>query len=264
MTRFAATIFAGALLPAALSAQPSAPAQYQTITCVKLLPGKSAAEYQQFMADTLVKVNQTRADAGEIVAWSLLRSVMPAGEDARCDFMSSTITDGPPRETGAATFGENLRKAGVNMTADQYMAKRNSLTRLVAMELWRPRIRVGQPKKGHYLFLNYMRVHHFAEYAKFENEVWKPLAEHWVGAGELSGWLFATKQLPAGTEVKYAAMSADIFPSWDAVFKGRDPQTAFPKVHPGKDYKVTMGGLGKLRDLAERHLMVIVERAAKQ
>jgi len=240
------------------------PVYFQTLNCIKVMPGKGR-EWTQFARDTSMKVAQMRADAGEILTWTLLGSVMPAGEEARCSHMISTISEGPPRAPmGGVGFEKALQKAGVNMTASDWTTKAISLASLVSTEMWRPRIRVGAPQKDHYIFLNYMKVHEAPEYNDFENSVWRPMAEEWVKDGSQSGWLFATKVLPSGTETAYAAYSADMYPSWDAAFKQRSIQTTFDKVHSGKNFQQTMNRLSKLRDLARRELWVVVERVAKK
>ena len=239
------------------------PAYYQTVACVKVTPGKSA-DFRQFVNDTSKKMAETRAKTGEIVSWSLLRSVMPAGAEARCDYMISTNYEGaPPKPSSAEDTARTLEKAGVKMTAAQYYAKRESLSRLVAMEMWRPRVRVGHPEKGNYVLLNHMAVHNAADYYKFEMEVWRPLAEVLIKEGTQSAWQFSTLLFPGGTDVKYRAVSADIYPSWDAVFKSHDVEASFKKAHPDKDYNETMGSIPKLRDLAQRDLLVIEERVAR-
>jgi hypothetical protein len=41
---------------------------------------------------------ESRVNAGEIVYWSFLSNVMPAGDEARCDFRIATLYEGiPPR-----------------------------------------------------------------------------------------------------------------------------------------------------------------------
>jgi len=251
------------LLTGGLNAQQ--PANYQIVVCVKAAPGK-LAEYRQFVTETGKKIAETRAKAGEIVYWSLLRSVMPAGDEARCDYRIATMYEGlPPRTNDQSGLANTLEKAGLKMSAEQYLAKRNSLSRLVSMELWNPRVRLGQPQKGHYLFLNHMKVHNAAEYIKFETEVWRPMAEQWIKEGSQSGWAFSTVILPGGTDVKYPAVSADIYPTWEAVFKPRTTlKEMFQKVHAGKDYEQTVGSMGKLRDLAQRELMYIEERVTRK
>jgi hypothetical protein len=119
-------------------------------------------------------------------------------------------------------------------------------------------------EKGNYFFVNHMKVHNPAEYIKFETEVWRPLAEEWLKEGSQSGWRFSTLLLPSGTDVKYTALSIDIYPTWEAVFKRRSMQETFNKVHAGKDYDQVMGGMGKLRDLAQRDLMYVEEVVTKK
>jgi len=179
--------------------------------------------------------------------------------------MISTIAEGAPRAPiGREGFEKALQKAGVSMPVSDWYAKRDSLSSLVSTEMWRPRIRLGAPQKDHYLFLNYMKVHDAPEYIDFENNVWRPMAEEWVKEGSQSGWVFATKVLPSGTDTTYAAYSADIYPSWDAAFKQRSVRTTFDKIHSGKNFQQTMDRLPKLRDLARRELWVVVERVAKK
>ena len=224
---------------------PAAPVFTQTINYVKVAPGKGA-DYMKFVAATTMKVAQMRADAGEILSWTLLRSVYPAGQEARSDYMISTITEGGPRAAAEAT------------------TQRTALSSLVASEVWRPRIRLGAPAKGHYIFINYMKVHDAAKYAELERTYWGPMSEEMIKQGSLSGWIFATKTLPSGTDTTYTAYTADMFASWDAAFKTRPTQAVFEKVAPGKNFDATMTEIGKQRDLARRELWVVVERVTKK
>ncbi|MCC6341473.1 MAG: hypothetical protein IT166_04710 [Bryobacterales bacterium] len=239
--------------------QQQSPSIYQTVNCIKVTPGKGP-EYLQLARDATLKFMQARADSGEITSWVLLRSVIPAGAEARCDFATLTTHSGSPalpmnRESAAAVF----RKAGLGISTDEYVAKRNGLSRLVSTEIWRRALLTGHPEKGNYLYTNNMKVHNMKEYAKFERDVWLPMAEEWIKEGGMTGWGVSVAVLPGGADVKYAARSADIFPNWEAAFKPRNLQAMFAKVHAGKDFEETMSGLSKLRDLARRELWVIEE-----
>lgn len=240
------------------------PSYYQTLTYIKAAPGKGT-EYLQFVRDTTMKSAQVRANAGEIISWTLLRSVYPAGQESRADFMVSVITEGQPRAPQErADMENNMKKAGVKLTVDDFYARRNSLSSLVATEMWRPRNRVAAPHKGHYLFINFMKVHDATAYIEFENTVWRPMAEEWVKQGKMSGWIFSTKVLPSGTDTTYTAYSADMFPTWEAAFASRPSEDVFAKVHAGKSYQETMGPINKLRNLARREMWVVVERVEKK
>ena len=86
------------------------PLPYQVVNCIKVKPGKGR-EFRQFWNDVSAKVAQVRADEGRVMTTSLLRSVMPAGEEARCDAMISNFYEGPPPEPSTSAraphFGSN-------------------------------------------------------------------------------------------------------------------------------------------------------------
>jgi hypothetical protein len=243
--------------------QPATPVYTQTLNYVKVTPGKST-EYEQLLNESSRKVAQVRANAGEILSWTVLRAVMPAGQEARADYIISTISEGPPPPPATrAGFEENMKKAGATMTAAEFLEKRAALSTLVATEMWRPQVRVGTPEKGHYIQLNYMKVKDAAAYTTFERDMWRPMAEEWVKQGAMSGWIFATKMLPGGTEAAYGAYSADMFPTWKAAFVARSTQATFEKVHSGKKYQDAADSIPKLRELARRELWVVVDRVVK-
>lgn len=244
--------------------QPASPTYYQTLTYIKATPGKSR-DYLQFLRDTTMKTAQVRADAGEIVSWTLLRPVYSAGQEARADYIISVITEGQPRPPQSqADLEAAFKKAGVTLKADEFYTKRNNLSQLVATEMWRPRSRVAAPQKGHYLFLNFMKVHDNTAYVEFETSMWRPLAEEWVKQGAMSGWIFATKMLPSGTDTEYSAYSADMFSTWEAAFAARSIEPLFAKIHAGKSYQEFTASVPKLRSLARRELWTVVERVEKR
>lgn len=250
-----------------MNAQPAAPAAAapvytQTINYVKITTGKGG-EWRQFTRDTSMKMAQIRADEGEIISWTLLRSVYPSGQEARADYMISTISEGGPR-SNRGTMDEMYKKAGIAMTPSEANAKRSTLATLVASEMWRPRIRVGAPAKGHYLFLNWMKVHDADKYTALETTVWSPMAQEWVKQGAMSGWIYATKMLPSGTDTKYTAYTADMFPTMEAAFAQRAYKEVFEKVVPGKKFDDVSAEIAKTRDLARRELWEVVERVTKK
>jgi hypothetical protein len=250
-------------LAARLPAQTdNAPVYYQSLTHVKVSPGKGE-EYLNLIRETGMKVAQVRANAGEIVSWTVLRPVFPAGQDARADYIYSEITEGMPRQP--SSIAEAFKRANITLPASEFVARRSSLSSLVATELFRVRVRVGAVQKGHYLFINQMKVHDEPGFTRFEAEIQKPIFEERVRRGEMSGWLYATRVLPAGTDIAYRAHTADMFPTWEAAFRRMSsPTEIFEKVHPGKNYGEVMSNLPKLRDHARRELWTVVERVERQ
>lgn len=239
------------------------PESHVVANCVKVVRGKSA-EYAAFTRATMMKMAQQRANAGEIASWSLLRTVFPAGEESRCDYTITTVYNGKP---GAPREREDtakaLKAAGVAMSADEFYAKRDALSRLVATEVWRTHLRTGRIEKGNYIARNMMKVSNMRAYAEFEEKVWLPMADQWIKDGAMTAWSFATRVYPAGSEREHNAYTVDVYPNWNAAFGGRTIRPMFEKVHAGKDIQKTLEPMSKVRDLARRDLLYVMERVTK-
>lgn len=260
--RFAALVccFLGGTLPAQ---QPVAPDPIQTIVYVKVARGKDV-EFIQLVTDTFRKMAQTQADAGELVSWTLLRAVMPAGDEARADFAVSAIHHGPPPEPmGGPAFEAAMKKAGITLTLPEFRERLATLSTLLNVEMCRIRARAGAPQKGHYLLVNQMKVHDAAAQIDYARTIRQPLAAELVRQGELSGWLLATRILTVGSETPNMAFSVDMYPTWQALFGPRSARKAFETVHPGKDYEAEMARINKYREVTRRDLWVVVDRVEK-
>ena len=232
----------------------------QRLTYIKIAPGKTQ-EWRQFLRDSSMKVAQMQADSGEIISWTLLRSVYPAGQEARSDFLISTISAGNPKSR-ARSRTEGRELAGVKMTTSEVNEKRNELSTLVAAELWRPRIYNGAAEIGNYLSLNMMRVKDWDTIGE-TTKMYSPISKELIKRGALTGWVYATKSFPSGSDTSYAAYSANIYPNLEAAFASNRMMNNFSKVHPNKDINEYRGMLGKARDIANRELWTVVERITK-
>lgn len=247
------------VLAAGLSAQ-TEPTGFHTIACIKVNAGKSM-EYRQFVSDYTRRMMQTSVDGGEYAGWSLLRAVLPAGNEARCDYISVIHHKGiPAPPQGPEGLETLLRKAGIRSTAADFLARRSALTTLNSQELWQSVIRIAEPEKGDYLYVNFAKVPNLAKYIEFEKTVWQPMAEALIKEGSLRAWMVNRAVLPGGTEVKYPAVSVDVFPSWEAVFQFGNIRPVFDRVHPGKDFDKTFADLPTIRNLAKRELYFVQEK----
>lgn len=250
-----------AALSATLLAQ-QAPSGYHTVACIKIKPGKSA-EFRKWSATDARAFQQARVDSGEITTWLLIRSVMPQGTSAQCDYLSISMYPGaPPKPTGLDEMGPLLKKAGISMSAQEFVDHRSSMTELVSNNLFQNRISVGAIKKGDYLIANYMKVPDRGEWLAAEKNVWQPMAESMVQAGVTSGWSVNVQVLPGGTDLPFDAVTVDVYPSWDAVFAGGSHVVeSFKKAHPDMDFGTTMEKLEKERTILSRSLSTVAEMA---
>lgn len=248
------------LLTSGLYAQ-TQPPRYYSLTCSKLQPGKTQADYKQFLDTYTKKAIQTQMETGGLSTWYLLRSIYPSGSEARCTYMTVSAYNGaPPAPLGLERMGAILQKSGSGITSSEYIAKRNALTSLVSSELWRTVVLTGELQKGDYLYVNSMKVHNGNEWMDMEQKIWKPMAESWIKSGKMRAWGVSVPVIPAGTDLKYQATTIDVYPSWEAIFDARPLVETFKTVHPNENIDQTFEKMGKVRDLARRELFVIDEK----
>ena len=217
-----------ALLLISVSAPASAQDQraYSRVLCIKGTPGRTA-ERIDLATNLEQKVAQARINAGGPAVWYFMQAVIPAGERAPCDFLVVHGYDGFP--TPLLPLGEALAKAGVNMKATEYRAKRAKLSRLADRELWYAVERVGTAESGNYMRVNYMKVHDMQEWLDLESNVWKQIMEERVKAGRLKAWRAFRLFLPRGTSLPYNAVTVDVFPDWASIGKPGEINKFFEK-----------------------------------
>jgi hypothetical protein len=234
---------------------------YHRVACIKVKPGKEA-EFREFVAGAARKFFQSSADSGEIAGWFLARTVIPAGSEAGCDYVGVTLFRDLPRPPlGLEEIDKGLKRAGVAMSASEFVAKREEVSSLVSANLWRQAVAAGvPPEKGDYAYVNFMKVHSMHDWMDMENNVWKPMAASFAKGGGLRGWSVNVLVLPSGTDTKFQAVTLDVFPNWEAAFKPLPVEDTFKQVHPDKDAEQTFEKLLKSRDLARRELIVFEEK----
>jgi len=234
----------------------------QELSFIKTAHGKGE-EWVKLMRDVSAKRAQVLADEGKIISWTLLRSVYPAGDEARATYMISQISAGNPKSMNVNNE-EIYKKAGIAMTPKEFYAKRTELSHLVASELWRPQIYNGAAQKGNYMTVNMMKVKNAAKYDELEHKIWSPISLELIKRGAMTGWLYSTKMMPTGSETAYSAMTVDMYPSLEAVFADRNFDDVLAKAHPGKDSATLFNEMAGARDLARRELWTVVERVTKK
>jgi hypothetical protein len=243
-----------AAFSATLFAQ-QAPVGYHTVACIKIKPDKGS-EFRKWAAENLHKFAQSRVDGGAVSTWYLLRSVMPQGQSAECDYLTVAMyPSAPPQPAGLEGLGAALKKAGIAMTAQEYVDRRNSLTTLISQNLFQNRGFAGSSKKGDYFMVNYMKSANVDDYVAYEKKVWQPLAEAMDKDGVRSGWSINVQVLPSGADLPFQAVTVDVYPSWESIFKN-DAQFAerFRKVHPDMELGTTFEQFEKLRTIQSTKL----------
>jgi hypothetical protein len=259
-----ALAIAGLILPAALLPAQTPVPHVRTI-CVKVAPGK-AAEYNAYLRDISVKLLRARVDDGELVGADVLRSVEPVGTSARCDYLLVWEYNGFPGEMNTADrTNALLKKLGMKMTAAELAAKRDSLSTLVGMEIWRNVDMVpADEAKGGYLRLNLYKTKPGKVQAWVDSETkeWKPIVEAYTKDGNVTGWSAWRMLAPAGDTQAYDAATADYFPDWAAAGRGLPLTQLWGKVHPNTSIPEWQGRMGAIRTRPAVELYQIAEIVA--
>jgi hypothetical protein len=234
---------------------------YHSIACIKVKPEKSS-EFRAWAASDLHKYAQSRVDTAVLSGWFLARSVQPQGTSAECDYLAiSMYPTTPPEPLSPEALDEVLKKAGLTMTGQQFIVRRDSLATLVSNSLYQNRASVGgSPKTGNYLVLNYRKAAKVDDWIAFEKEVWRPVAEAMVKDGKMTGWSLNVQVLPGGTDLKFQGVTMDVYARWDDVFKD-DPQSSerFKRVHPNRELGATFEQVQKLRTLVSVQLFTAID-----
>jgi hypothetical protein len=254
-------LLSSAVLVAAFSVSLSAqqePSGFHRVACIKVAPQNDDA-FRKFVNDDAVKVEQAEVKSGIISGWLLMRSVIPAGQSAKCDYLSVGILPGYPSQHPNA-LADAIKQTGLKMTADEFISKRDSLTTLVSNDLFQTRAMVGGIKKGDYTEVLYQKVPNQQAWLANDKKVWQPVAEEMLKDGTRTGWYAVVRVLPSGSSMEYNAINVDVFPSLQAVFKD-DPQFVerWKKVHPDMDLTQTMRGLDSFRTTVNEELYTVVE-----
>lgn len=238
-------ILLGAAMAAALSipitAQQQTPTGFHRIQCVKMNPGKMAAA-EEFITGAGHKLDQSLVDSGVYERTLVLRTVMPRGTAAECDYAFVSFFKGlPAAPLSREELSGAVQKADIQMTAEQLNAKEGELGNLVWDNITHTEALVGGAKKGDYLVFNIMSAPDVGACVAAQKKMWQPVAEQMVKDGNTDGWAVNEQMFPRGTRDKTAVSSVDIYPSWDAfVNEYRSVGSAWKKVHPDMEIGSTM------------------------
>jgi hypothetical protein len=237
----------------------SEPKTYLSVFCIKATPGKMS-ELETFVQDAGKRLAQVQVDAGRMSGWTFSRAVAPMGERARCDYVMAYTYDGAYPEP-ENSLQADLEKAGVNMTREEFLEKRNSLSKLIHHERLALVEGFGRRAKGDYYQVNFMKPHQgkTGEFFKFEREVWMPLAKAAADDNHArKAWSCWHVMYPSGSKMEYDAVTVDTFRDWKSIWGPQSfSKELVDKLHPGKTIQEVMAPVGELRDIVRRELYVV-------
>src|SRR5581483_6426968 len=217
-------------------AQNQEPRNYVRDYCIKIASGKGG-EFAAFTHDVTAKLIQARVDSGDATWGAIARVVTPAGTTARCDYhLVYGYTGKLPEPTSPSSTEAALHRAGLNMSVADMAARRDSLSRLVSLEVMRSADAVPMDAMGKG---NYVRINHYkvrsgqstSDWVSLERSTWKPLVVADNAAGHKSAWSVWVIGMPSGDSVFSNAVTVDVFPDWESLMRGIPVNDLWQKVH---------------------------------
>ncbi len=191
-----AALFIGSPVPAA--GQESI---FMYTVCYKAQPSKRA-ELREFLTETAPKLAKARIAESNQIAWGANATVIPIGETAECDFITSRTYRGAPSDValGSATASE---KAGVDQQKSS--AQFRSSARVISSSLWRVVDGFGDVAVGDYFTINRMLAEPVADWAELETRIFKPVHEARAKGGPIKAWFAYAMVSPSGDDLNYNA-----------------------------------------------------------
>ncbi len=237
-----------------------APIGYHHIQCVKVNPGQETA-FENYVAGPVQKLNQSMVDSGTYAQSLVLRTRMPRGTEAECDYVFVTFYKGlPDAGMSSEELSKALHNADIPMTAEAIHATQAEIGKLVNENITQYQSLVGGAKKGDYLVFNSMSAPNVSSCVAAQKKTWQPVAEEMVKSGNLDGWAVNEQVFPRGSKDSSAVSSVDIYPNWEAFTKEYSSiQSAWKKVHPDMDINNTMEQFGKLCTIEHTVLYNVVQ-----
>ena len=154
-----------------------------------------------------------------------------------------------------------MKRAGIAMSRDAMLAKRDELTYLVATDTWRRRDGLGRSAKGGYARLDYYKVKQSStqEWVRAEQTEWKPVYEAMAKENPGTAWSINSLALQGGSSLPYNAMTVNGFGDWEAVGKGGQTRTFWNEVHPNTDMTSALQKVNAMGELVRTDLVKFLE-----
>ncbi len=240
--------------------------RYSSDACVKVRDGKGE-EYAAFLRDVSTKIAKARIDAGVYASYTIAKAVVPVGRSARCDYhLAAGYIGFPPDMSDPEKLEADMHKAGITMSRAAMIAKREELSYLVGVDIWRWQAGAGTLEKGSYAGLNYYKIKagSIGQWVQMESDVWTPVAE--ATAKDYPGTAFraATLVMPGGAGRPYNGISVDSYPSWAAFGKGLPKREIWNKVHPNSDLSAFSEQFGTIAEHTISDIVKVIEVLRKK
>ena len=189
------------------------------------------------------KIHAANVKAGKYVGWELSSVIFPTVNSSEYNFVTRTVF------RGADQLGESMENWSMPENLSSLLTPEelkmvdhtDEYRTMVKREVWTvvDMISSGEEDATKIVVFNYFkspegkgRGDHF----RVEEDIWKPVHQSRIDAGEMQAWGVVNLELPWGDGYGYDSGSADGFRSVkEFLASGRTMFDHFGKAHPGKD-----------------------------
>ena len=238
---------------------------FAVVECMKVKQGDDE-KYLDLEENFWKPMHQARVDQGKIMGW-ILYKVRYTGSDDAYNYVTVTVFNNPANlENPWAMEGmgedneESDMSSGFELTLKARELVKSSL--IMRNDAVFPE---SGPAQFKYLKVNYMKVApgNDGMYLEAEKNIWKPVHEQFVKAGQSAGWSLWTELFPSGYGLDYQYATVDYFSDFSQIGMA-DFNAAFKAAHPTGDMDELMKQTNDSRTLVRSELWEVLDQVFKQ
>ena len=238
---------------------------YHVLEYMKVAPG-GEEDYLKLEA-IWKKIHAANVKAGKYVGWELSSVIFPTVNSSEYNFVTRTVF------RGAEQLGESMENWSMPdnisslLTADELKTVNSTsdYRTMVKREVWTivDMISSGDADETKIVVFNFFkspegksRDDHF----RVEENIWKPVHQSRIDAGEMRAWGIVNMELPWGSDYPYDSGSVDGFGSAKEFLASGETMFAhFGKAHPGKDADKLLAETNANTDLVKSEIRKILD-----
>lgn len=251
-------------LPLAGTAQ-NEPAVFAIVEFMKVKPGNET-KYLEVEKNIWKPLHQERINQGKITGWILYR-VLYTGTQDPYNYATVTLFGGTANLEDPWA-GIDPQKVLPDRDMDKDMVETDTSRELVKSHLIMRLDEVykeGGPGAFKYIEVDYMKVKpgNESSYVEVERNIWKPIHNEFINAGQRVGWSLWSIVFPSGSGNDYQYVTANYFPDFQKI-GAADYNAAYAKAHADKSVEELDSKTANSRDLVRSELWQVVDMVMKQ
>lgn len=237
------------------------PTMYHQFDYMKVAPGMNA-DYLE-VEKAWKKIHEAKVKAGKQHSWALLRVVSPWGSSSEYDYVTRTSFEG--EQQLAAAYESNIMPENwQSLLSKEEIAtvQKTGVTRtLVKSEVYAGVRAIWNDdpiKVSVFNYFDFPEGKGRSDHLRVEREIWAPIHQSRIDAGEMSGWVLLRMVMPYGAAMPYHDATVDLYESMEE-YLTQNPAPHARKVHAGKDLNNMLDRTGENATLVRGEIRQVVD-----